>query len=109
MYTVIFSSQHCGELNLFTTQRECRMYDISWNHCATALFRPRGFPLEDLMNKVPHFFVRSSARPLIQQSLANVDPDVDAIYRLTQPLGITFDPQAFDVVLPSGSFCPFNR
>lgn len=42
------------------------------------------------------------------QGLANVDPDVDAIYRLTLPLGITFDGDAWAVALPSGAFCPFN-
>ena len=73
------------------------------------LFRPRGFPLEDIVKPSPQSFVRDIARPLIQQSLADVDPDVDAIHRLTQPLGITFDSAAFSVLLPGGSFCPFNR
>lgn len=61
------------------------------------------------MRPSPQFFARETVRPLIQQFLANVDPDVDAIYRLTQPLGITFDAAAFNVLLPRGSFCPFNR
>lgn len=73
------------------------------------LFRPRGFPLEDVTDSAPLSFVCQKVRPLIQQSLANIDPDVVAIYRLTQPLGITFDPSAFDVTTPEGSFCPFNR
>ena len=71
--------------------------------------RPRGFPLEDVSISAPHSFAYQNVRPLIQQSLANLDPDVDAIYRLTQPLGIAFDSSAFDVTIPKGSFCPFNR
>ncbi|DBA66265.1 TPA: hypothetical protein ACH3X2_002525 [Trebouxia sp. C0005] len=79
-----------------------------YSHFRQANLWPRGFPLEDIVKPSPQSFVRDIARPLIQQSLADVDPDVDAIHRLTQPLGITFDSAAFSVLLPGGSFCPFN-
>ena len=85
----------------------CQIFSLS--SVIHLLFRPRGFPLEDIARPSPQFFAREKVRPLIQQFLANVDPDVDAIYRLTQPLGITFDAAAFNVLLPRGSFCPFNR
>lgn len=42
------------------------------------------------------------------QGLADVDPDVDAIFRLTQPLNITFAKSAPSVVLPHGIMAPFN-
>jgi hypothetical protein len=42
------------------------------------------------------------------QGLADVDPDVDAIYRLTQPLGVAFDAKRPSVVLPRGVMTPFN-
>lgn len=44
------------------------------------------------------------------QSLANHDPDVDAIYRLTQPLPVVFDPPREDQILlvPTASYAPFN-
>jgi hypothetical protein len=40
--------------------------------------------------------------------LANNDPDVDAIYRLTQPLGVNFNPEMFVTAIPDGLMCPFN-
>lgn len=42
------------------------------------------------------------------QGLANVDPDVDAIYRLTQPLNIMFNHNSPSVVLPKGIMAPFS-
>jgi hypothetical protein len=42
------------------------------------------------------------------QGLANVDPDVDAIYRLTQPLNLMFEEDSAAVALPKGIMCPFN-
>ena len=51
--------------------------------------------------------------PFIQQGLANGDPDVDAIYRLTRKeagkkIQITFDPKAPPVALPPYLMTPFN-
>jgi len=41
--------------------------------------------------------------------LADRDPDVDAIYRLTQRLGqFDFGPGERPLALPSGTFAPFN-
>ena len=42
------------------------------------------------------------------QGLADVDPDVDALYRLTQPLNIVFDANSPSVVLPEGIMAPLN-
>ena len=39
------------------------------------------------------------------QGLADVDPDVDAIYRLTQKLGVNFAADTASVVLPEGVMC----
>eukprot|EP00965_Chrysotila_dentata_P144801 4782887-Pleurochrysis_carterae.AAC.1 len=56
---------------------------------------PRGFPL-DLIKSAPTraAHIRDRAFPLrrvgVIQSLADNDPDVDAIYRLTQPLPFSF-------------------
>lgn len=51
--------------------------------------------------------------PLIQQGVANGDPDVDAIYRLTRKeagkkIKITFDAKAPPVALPPFVMTPFN-
>ena len=61
----------------------------------TAASWPRGFPLEaikDLRTKTAPF--KRKSFPLrrigVVQSLANNDPDVDAIFRLTQPIPFDF-------------------
>jgi hypothetical protein len=70
---------------------------------------PRGFPLGELN--------ASFRAPLdlddeaefdapVQQFLADGDPDVDAIYRLTQEGEILFSQGSY--VLSRGSYCPFN-
>ncbi len=70
---------------------------------------PRGFPLEHSQQLPPGFDTLKQAEidcP-IQQGLADENPDVDAIYRLTMPL-----PQSFRkdrrIALAGGSWCPFN-
>jgi hypothetical protein len=41
--------------------------------------------------------------------MADLDPDVDAIYRLTQTLGVNFQKDNIaSVALPEGVFCPWN-
>ena len=69
---------------------------------------PRGLPLESVNAPVPAF--SSELTPtecLIQQGLANQNPDVDAVYRLVLPLPIDFA-DAAPIALPAGSWCPFN-
>ncbi len=68
---------------------------------------PRGFALDRLHGEMPLLARRRSADCPIQQGLADGNPDVDAIYRLTLPLPIDFH-DAADVALGSGSICPFN-
>lgn len=68
---------------------------------------PRGFPLELLADSK-----RGSLSPIradcpIQQGLANGDPDVDAVFRMTRRLPLSFDPGS-PIVLSSGRWCPFN-
>lgn len=68
---------------------------------------PRGFNLEDLQNVLPE---PSSAKEIycpIQQGLADDNPDVDAIYRLTLPLPIKFD-AGENIAIGKDSICPFN-
>jgi hypothetical protein len=70
---------------------------------------PRGFPLQNVKEPVPPFAGLASGDVdcPIQQSPCNTDPDVDAIFRLTQPLPVTFRTDR-RVALGSGSWCPFN-
>lgn len=70
---------------------------------------PRGFPLEYILKPVPsldHLCEKEVFSP-IQQGLADNNPDVDAIYRLTMPLPQQFHSNA-TVAFGKGSLAPFN-
>ena len=70
---------------------------------------PRGLPLECIKNERMRD-IQTSRRHLkvgVWQGLADEDPDVDAIYRLTDDTQVLFKERA-PVVLPSGYACPFN-
>lgn len=68
---------------------------------------PRGFALENIQNNLPKLEELTSIECPIQQGLADENPDVDAIYRLTLPLPITFN-KSENIALGNNSFCPFN-
>jgi hypothetical protein len=74
------------------------------------LIWPRGLPLEFIRDAstIP---VQKALKQLhqapIQQGLANVAPDVDAVWRLVLDSEFTFNRRE-SVVLPAGSWCPFN-
>jgi len=69
---------------------------------------PRGLPLDAIHHPSP---VLSSTKEEvacpIQQGLADGNPDVDAIYRITLPLPQTFR-RNISVALGADSWCPFN-
>jgi hypothetical protein len=80
-----------------------------YRYFSDSVIWPRGLPL-DAIHRVPpalHELSTLDADCPIQQGLANGDPDVDAVYRLTMAL-----PQAFrtgiEVALGSDSWSPFN-
>jgi hypothetical protein len=70
---------------------------------------PRGLPLQlintrfDLENKIN----KKDCKVGIWQGLADEDPDVDAIYRLTDDTPCYFSERP-PVVISSGTICPFN-
>jgi hypothetical protein len=68
---------------------------------------PRGFSLENIQDKLPLLEGQTIIKCPIQQGLANKNPDVDAIYRLTLSLPITFK-KGSNIALGKNSFCPFN-
>jgi STELLO glycosyltransferases len=68
---------------------------------------PRGFALEHLLNTVPSLAGKKKINCVIQQGLADDNPDVDAIYRMTLPLPVKFN-QSENIVLGENSICPFN-
>jgi hypothetical protein len=72
---------------------------------------PRGFPLEEIN---PFWVTPATAHTdlveqtcFIQQGLADGNPDVDAVYRLTCPLPVHFN-EGPPTALAKGCWCPFN-
>lgn len=77
-----------------------------YRHFSDANIWPRGLPLDEIGRLPAASMQTGSMNCPIQQGLADENPDVDAIYRLTLPL-----PQSFRsgrVALAPGAWCPFN-
>ncbi len=75
---------------------------------------PRGFPLENILdagnqrnNNEKKTGSIIAANCPIQQGLADENPDVDAVYRMTMRLPVDFERRG-PMVLSSGTWCPFN-
>ena len=72
---------------------------------------PRGFPLERLRDPLATLHEdelrRRPCRVGVWQGLADDDPDVDAIYRLTDNTPCRFT-RRHPLVLATGTVCPFN-
>ncbi|MDO6389178.1 STELLO glycosyltransferase family protein [Pontibacter sp. BT731] len=68
---------------------------------------PRGFALEHLHEEIPDLGETIFVKSPIQQGLADENPDVDAIYRLTMSLPVYFKISK-SIALGTNSFCPFN-
>lgn len=71
---------------------------------------PRGYPLELLAQdgSLSESISREKETPLLVQGLANENPDVDAVFRLTRQLPVNFDATAEPISLDAGLWCPFN-
>ncbi|UJR23258.1 hypothetical protein I4U23_026278 [Adineta vaga] len=78
---------------------------------------PRGFPIDQLRNLTEDGWhsLRQNQQNIthayIQQYLADLDPDVDAIYRLAHPMTIgrvQFDRDQPPIALESFTFSPYN-
>jgi hypothetical protein len=78
-----------------------------YNYYTNLPIWPRGFALDHIRDKAPELETPISIDCPIQQGLANENPDVDAIYRLTFPLPINFEKKD-NIALGAGTFCPFN-
>ena len=68
---------------------------------------PRGLPLTEVQRPAPVLEAAVRANCPIQQGLADMNPDVDAIYRLVFPLPQNFNKRP-PVLLDRGVWCPFN-
>ena len=68
---------------------------------------PRGFPLELISSDIPKLPEPKKVFSPILQGLADGDPDVDAIFRLTKPILMEFKKNP-PIALGENSMCPFN-
>ena len=71
---------------------------------------PRGLPLE-FVRDPRTFELKPSPTDVsaaVYQSLADLDPDVDAIYRMTHPLPLRFARSDSLLIVPRGVFAPWN-
>ena len=85
-------------------------YVNAYQHFTDENIWPRGFPLEFIAHKKNELTVATSKEVEIGvwQGLADLDPDVDAIYRLVHGAKqIRFD-KNIPIYLGKGSYCPFN-
>jgi len=74
---------------------------------------PRGFPLEDVLDKHTRGSVAfTKHQPMekigVIQLCADGNPDIDAVHRLVKPLPMTFDSSKSPIVVPAHSFTPYN-
>ena len=79
-----------------------------YNYFSNEIVWPRGYPLDEIHNSA-NYHVENS-RPVevgVWQGLADNDPDVDAIFRLTINRKVKFDAKP-PIVFEKGTYCPFN-
>lgn len=89
-----YSFENCGWINAYKYFTDLNIW-------------PRGFALEHINDKGPALPDKLLVDCPIQQGLADQNPDVDAIYRLTLPLPVEFN-SADSLAFGRNSFCPFN-
>ncbi|KAI9236926.1 MAG: hypothetical protein BYD32DRAFT_462048 [Podila humilis] len=119
---IIFESPTDSFVVFSPNETESRSINI-YSHFGRPDVWPRGFPLSEInitrsVQYLPSYGSlpepwRSTVAPptLIQQGLADLDPDVDAIFRLTQGQElkrIKYCKASPTIRLSPGSFCPFN-
>jgi hypothetical protein len=72
---------------------------------------PRGFPLEYLQGAQDHVLSTNKRVPMasigVLQFCADVNPDIDAVHRLTKPLPMYFQSQR-SIAVSSQTFVPYN-
>lgn len=68
---------------------------------------PRGFPIELITSEAKQKYGTPLRKPLVTQFLADLDPDVDAIFRMTCKK-VTKFAKDLSFSLDIGTYCPFN-
>jgi hypothetical protein len=98
-----FEDFSCNK-NIITNVKFLNIY----KYFTTMKIWPRGFPLDEILSQ-HNIGIRESV-PVnigVWQGLSDIEPDVDAIYRLTVNQQIRFDDKP-SVYLDKGVYCPFN-
>ncbi len=94
-----------------SNQNTCDFKNEGWvnvySYFNDSFIWPRGYPLEELKKVQPSINWPTENHCPIQQGLANKNPDVDAIYRLTRSLPLTFESRS-KISLSKNSWSPFN-
>ncbi|XP_060064400.1 uncharacterized protein LOC132544768 [Ylistrum balloti] len=109
-----FKTDHFDYVTICNTTHNPLMNPYPYFGVTETYTWPRGFPLQDIKNKtsMPNFCHASDTVHLgIVQSLANQQPDIDAIYRLTRDAPFTFRATTkshLPIVVPANMFAPFN-
>lgn len=80
-----------------------------YSHFTDQVIWPRGLPLKSILNSTnfKDRIIKKSSKVGVWQGLADGDPDVDAIYRLTYGNACYFDDKA-PIVLGKNTVSPFN-
>ena len=78
-----------------------------YKYFTSANIWPRGFALENIYRSIPALDAQQDIECPIQQGLADENPDVDAIYRLTNSLPVKFE-FGNNIALGNNTICPFN-
>jgi glycosyltransferase involved in cell wall biosynthesis len=98
----------------FETEYIASREDLGWvniyHYFSEQPIWPRGLPLRHINDKRDRLQWKTAKEPQktgIWQGLADEDPDVDAIYRLTSDTPCIFKKKE-PVVLAPGTVCPFN-
>jgi hypothetical protein len=99
-----------SEGKYLTTKRNLGFVNIYKSYTKQHIW-PRGFPLTrivDMSSVLSHSELeQKKVRVGVWQGLVDGDPDVDAIYRLTDNSPCYFEQKA-PVILDKGTVCPFN-
>lgn len=99
--------EFCGEYDCITRDDDwVNIYQFFASSAAPNIW-PRGYPLHLITRRENLDTVKKKIEVSIWQGLADNEPDVDAVYRLTCNLPYNFTNRS-PVVLESGAWCPFN-
>jgi len=112
IFEKLLESEFIDVLEYITTEKSFNPYPLMKPDTGDYTW-PRGFPLDKIKNS------NDTIKKIIEkkleirkigiiQSLANHDPDVDAIYRLSQNIPLNFEINQKPVLIPKNSFSPFN-